>query len=484
MDHDLSASVSSNNDWKQRYGARHRWVRLTDLPAGITPLRKVRVYRRSKGFLLNWWDPSARKNLSERIEGDLLAVLTRARQIDDRITTMRTSGSPRPGRISHDELMERYLADLVHRADAGEIDPATVARYRSAIDHYRVFCTQTDVSRIYPSPSHVNRGFQLSFAAFLTNREVAGNGRAGAASRPMRSQRYVFDVVRGVYEWALDPDRGGLLPEGFRSPFLKAAVKAHPHHEDPLAEPDITNAMVLELIQVCDLYQLRLFVPLVFFGLRAAEPCLLFAEHMTDDWLKVPCIPELNVLTKGRRDKRFPLLTDLKPYWNLIRGGRTHGLLFERRRVTESMVGVPLHRAPFADLITEYRRRCEQQNVISAAGRSRIRDRVLRDAGGIDYDDIEGEFRMLAGRLGWQRSATVKDLRHLFATTMNNAAMPESYTRYLMGHSPGRGVALNFYTHLNRLAEHYSEAVRREWGELVNAVLGRLKTLTQGQNTL
>jgi len=471
---------SVQDSWTERYGQKHRWERLDSFPPGITPLRKVRIYHRGTHHILNWWDPGARKNVSERVEGDLLAVLIRARQIDDRITALRTSGMPKPPRIGHDELVERYLDDLRRRADAGEIDPATVARYRAALDHYRAFCDQAEINRIYPSPARVNRGFQLSFAAFLANREIAGNGRAGAPAKPMRSQRFVLDIVRGVYEWALDPDRGGLLPEGFRSPFLKAAVKASPYHEDPLNEPDVTNAMAIDLIQACDLYQLRLFVPLLFFGLRAAEPCTLFIEHMTEEWLKIPCIPELNVLTKGRRDKRFPLLAEMKPFWDLLRGGRTHELLFERRRVLEGSLNAPLHRAPLVDLIAEYRRRCEKEQ--SAAGRARVRDRLLRDAGGIDYDDVQGEFASLAIRLGWPRRATVKDLRHLFATTMNNAAMPESYTKYLMGHSPGRGVALNSYVHLNRLAEHYAEAVQKEWSGLLKPVLDRLRSLTQCSN--
>lgn len=471
-------SVSAT--WTERYGPKHRWERVATFPTGMTPPRKVRIYRRGSHHVLNWWDPEARKNLSERIEGDLLAVFMRARQIDDRVTNLRSAGVKKSRRIGHDELVERYLLDLLRRADAGEIDPATLARYRAALDHYRAFCTQTEINRIYPSTSHVNRGFQLSFTAFLANREVAGNGRVGARAKPMRSQRYVLDVVRGIYEWALDPDRGGLLPEGFRSPFLKATVKARPHHEDPLAEPDITSAMAIDLLQACDLYQLRLFVPLLFFGLRAAEPCTLFIEHMTEEWFKIPCIPELNVLTKGRRDKRFPLLADMKPFWDLLRGDRTHGLLFERRRVVDGTLDAPLHRAPLVDLIAEYRRRCEKDQ--SAAGRARIRDRLLRDAGGIDYDDIQGEFTGLATRLGWPRRATVKDLRHLFATTMNNASMPESYTKYLMGHAPGRGVALYSYVHLNRLAEHYAEAVRKEWGGLLRSVLDRLNSLKLSSN--
>jgi DDE superfamily endonuclease len=60
------------------------------------------------------------------------------------------------------------------------------------------------------------------------------------------------------------------------------------------------------LAKACDSYQLRLFVPMLLFGLRATEPCLLFREFLDSGWLRVPCLPELDYLTKGRRDKRFP----------------------------------------------------------------------------------------------------------------------------------------------------------------------------------
>src|SRR5205814_4483386 len=60
---------------------------------------------------------------------------------------------------------------------------------------------------------------------------------------------------------------------------------------DPLAAPDVTMDMAAAFVRVCDLFQLRLFVPVILFGLRAAEPCGLFAEHLSEDWLGVPATP-------------------------------------------------------------------------------------------------------------------------------------------------------------------------------------------------
>lgn len=119
--------------------------------------------------------------------------------------------------------------------------------------------------------------------------------RAGAATvRPMRGQRFILDTVRGLFEWAIDPARGGLLPDGFRSPFRQSGEARTVFRGDPSAEPDVTLAMATDFVRACDEYELRLFVPLVLFGLRAAEPCFLFRERVQSDWLLVPNIPDWN----------------------------------------------------------------------------------------------------------------------------------------------------------------------------------------------
>ena len=78
--------------------------------------------------------------------------------------------------------------------------------------------------------------------------------------------------------------------------------------------------------------------------------------------------------------------------------------------------------------------------------------------------------------MDWPAAATLKDFRHLFCTTLGNAAMPEAYRRYLMGHAPEKA-AVVAYSHLNELRRHYAEAVRREWTPLINAVVERLLAL-------
>ena len=111
-----------------------------------------------------------------------------------------------------------------------------------------------------------------------------------------------------------------------------------------------------------------------------------------------------------------------------------------------------------------------------AVVRKRLRDEVLHDAGGLRYDHVEQEFGNLTRSLNWPAAASLKDLRHLFATTLGNTPMPEGYRRYLMGQAPGKA-AIVAYSHLNELRRHYTDAVRREWAPLLGAINLRLHNL-------
>jgi hypothetical protein len=461
--------------WSARYGERHRLVWVKDFPAGIAAPAKVRIYRRRAHYVLQWWDPAARRNLSDRIDGDLVSAIARARLIDERLAHFR-SGGRGARRLGHEDLVERFVADLRRRADAGAVEPATVRRYSAALAHYRAFCSQPEVIKSHPHAAGVNRDFRLAFAAFLAGRAVTMNGSPTAPARRMKGQPFVLDTVRAMLEWAADPDRGNLLPDGFRNPFLRRGEPRQPFKGDPLAEPDVTSPMALDFMKACDLYQLRLFAPTLLFGLRAAEPCFLFVEYLDGDWLRVPCNADLAYHTKGRRDKRFPLIADLRPLWEALRNGRSHGLLYERRPVAEGRENALLRGASLADLVGEFRGRCAAGHAPNAADRLRLRSALLKEAGAVGYDRIQQEFGGLARKLDWPASATLKDFRHLFCTTMGNAAMPEAYRRYLMGHSPEKA-AVAAYTHLNELRRHYAKAVRREWAPLVAVILERLQAL-------
>ena len=75
---DCQRQADTASPWVQRYSSKHRWQRLTDFPMGLLPSVKVRIYHRTNHFILQWWDPGAKRNLAERINGDLLAAAEEA----------------------------------------------------------------------------------------------------------------------------------------------------------------------------------------------------------------------------------------------------------------------------------------------------------------------------------------------------------------------------------------------------------------------
>jgi hypothetical protein len=75
--------------------------------------------------------------------------------------------------------------------------------------------------------------------------------------------------------------------------------------------------------------------------------------------------------------------------------------------------------------------------------------------------------------LGWPAAATIKDLRHLCNTALANGRMPEHERRYLLGQEPGKGVIVR-YTHFNKLAEHYQQAVEHELAPVLQVLRRRV----------
>ena len=172
-------NTDSESVWRGRYGAKHRPIRVTGLP-GVTLPQKVRIYARDQHFLLQWWEPTCKKTISQRIDGDVLEAIVRGREIESRLVNYRSSGSATP-RLDHTEVVAVFLKDLEKRADAGEIDPGTTTRYRAPLEqHYLAFVCRPDVAHKYPHVTNINRSFRLDFSQFLQSRQISPNGNGNA----------------------------------------------------------------------------------------------------------------------------------------------------------------------------------------------------------------------------------------------------------------------------------------------------------------
>ncbi len=466
----------NGRSWNQRYGVEHQLRRIRKFPEGILPPKKVRIYRRRDHFLLQWWDPGEKRTQNVRVEGDLVTAISQARGIDERLTHF-NAASTAPRRVPHEQLVNGFVGHLRQRANAGEIDVSTACRYESALRHYLDFAQQPGLTAAQRYAAGIDREFQLQLGSYLNNLRIAPNGRASATIRPMKGQAFVLDVVRSMLEWAADPERGNLLPEGFRNPFNQRARSTQRVARDPLKPPDITTKMATELVQTADRIQLAIFAPLLLYGLRPGELGWLFAEHVQAGWLSVPNILELDYTTKGRRDKRFPLVPCLANLWNLESRAGT-GMIYAYRAAAEGQRKPPLAGQSLGELTSELRNRYVVSGSGGAIERRQVRDRLMKDAGQLSYDHIEDEFQQLARRLRWPAGATLKDFRHLFASCLQNTGMPEFYRRYLMGHAFGNAPIIT-YTHLTeeKVGEHYQRALVTELSPLVESIQRRAADL-------
>ncbi|HJN08216.1 MAG TPA: hypothetical protein QF564_05960 [Pirellulaceae bacterium] len=475
-----SASKNGHSDatsWSEKYGGRHGLQRVREFPQGIRPPQRVRIYARGERFLLQWWDPRERATLNERVNGDLVEAISRARDIDTRLEHSNSSGR-KPQRCELTEVIDHYTADLQRRADAGEIDIGTVCRYEASLRrHFVPFVQQLAVSKKYPHAAKIDREFQLEFAAHMNHVQVSPNGHENSRRRPIKQPGFVLDVVRAMLEWASDPDRGNLLPDGFRNPFSSRKRGTRQVVIDPLSEPDITIPMATSLIEVCDPFQLSIFAPLLFYGLRPSELGWIFHENIEAEWLRVPCRADLDYFTKGRRDKSFPIVDCLRPLWDACSRSAT-GLLYVNRGVAEGRSNPDFLGWSADQLATEFRRRCVAIKGPDARQRRRIRDQVMKESGQLKYDHVEAEFKKLSSRLEWPAEATLKDLRHLFCTCLEDAAVPEFYRRYMMGQSFGK-TPIVAYTHITEspVKTYYQVALESKFAPIVDAIEHRWQAL-------
>ncbi len=244
--------------------------RITNWPPGIDPPRRVRIYWRRDHWLLQWWEPKQRKNVAESIVGDLISAIARAREIERRLEHFSASGH-RSGKIGHDQLVNRFLADLDLRANAGEIEPSSVRRIASALSHYRKFAAQRRIAHGYRFVVGVDRVFAQQLRAFLVT--PSQNCAATSSTQyPLKDPSNVMGAARAMYAWAADPDRGAQLPEGFRYPFRQAGSN-RVLSVDPFGEPDISIDMAVKMLKYADAHQLRLLAPILFLGSAPPNLC-------------------------------------------------------------------------------------------------------------------------------------------------------------------------------------------------------------------
>lgn len=460
--------------WSCRYGDRHRYLPILDDPLLPNSRRgRIRIYQRGKNdkpniqrFILNWFEGG--RNCKRTVLGDKFTAVAEADRINQRLDSLGRSGLA--GRqISLSLLIERYTEHLNKRADAGEISARSAVRYKNALSYLLQFADESaGISRA--QTGKVDDSFVLEFKAYLRNLKVHPNGHPNAQLKPLSEAgiRFILSAVRSVWQWALEHNPP-LLPEESGNPFRKHVGSRSPRNL--VTPPDLNTSDIVKLIQTADRYQLILLMPLILYGLRAAEPCFLMVEdwNCKDHLLTVSCVPDLDYKTKSRIDKVFPVPPILDRLLRLATKGRPGGPLLPSRAHFESGEVASLLLATKQQMAQEYHKRLDGH--CSAASRLKVLANLFHDAGGVSYDQLSHEFQQMVGCANLTSHPTLKSLRHFFAAALEKANISYFTRKYFMGHRVRRD-PLAVYTSIN------FDEIRSEFDRLLNGPMAPIITAT------
>jgi integrase len=282
-----------------------------------------------------------------------------------------------------------------------------------------------------------------AFVRYLRTVQVAPNGHANSRRRHLLDKgiKYILCCCRTMFNYARK--RRHLSPYA-ENPFSELDLDRIPvDNARPIVlfTPDQERAF----LEACDAWQFPLFLTLMMTGLRPGELCHLLLPDDLDlagRVLRVREKPQLGWHVKTRNEREVPLV---EPFVNVLRihiGRRTRGPVFLRRVIRDSSAVLSLADRAEADLQLEAARRVAAQeddsaDDLSRQERLRIARSVWRDAGTMKIEEIRKEFMRLTMAIAAGHLTAPKMLRHLFATTLQDANVDPLIRCELMGHAVG-----------------------------------------------
>lgn len=474
----LAVVSSPPSKWSRRYGRRHAYQRLPD-QLGLKDGRRGRVTIYQRGsesdtagnfrFVLSWSAQGKRRK--ETFIGDVFAAVARADEINDDVASHRTQHDVR--RCALSELVEHFVAELHQRAAAGDLAPATPQRYASALRH--LLDLENDTNGAWMP----TRDWALELKARLNGKLIASNGHPNTTKRSLRQSgvAYILATAAALIRWAVERER---LPA--------TALAVVPHLHQRRKPTRVTNPVPITHEQLNLLFaaaespaELLPIALIAYHGLRPSEAAWLMAERIDFEggWITYGGIEELGHRTKGNVEKRLPIPEHLRQLLESVLGDRRTGPVLLRATGPNLHAD---HRSPCAPRHSPSPRRSSGRRRTGGSTRAtgpRRRDvpplaalcarvradapnswsarhaagkRALLAAGGVDGDHLRRLFRRLARRAGLPRAITPKALRHLFATTLEQAGVGYYTRRYMLGHAVserGRRDATAVYTHVD-----------------------------------
>jgi integrase len=201
-----------------------------------------------------------------------------------------------------------------------------------------------------------------------------------------------------------------------------------------------TSEQQVALVRACDDWQFPIFLTLMLTGLRSGELGHLLLPDDLDfqqNLLFVRNRMNLGWQVKTRNERTIPLIPCLADVLKLVVGTRTHGPIFLRRKF-------PLECLPTWSSVSaaemELCERIQQFEVNQGVAccrqmKAKLAARLWIEWGRVESDRIRIEFMRLAREVGAPEITAPKTLRHLFATTLQDANVDPLIRNELMGHS-------------------------------------------------
>lgn len=421
---------------------------------------RVKAYLRGRCWYLQYQDGGAR--FRPRVGPDVDAARRLAAQTNAQLETGDVAVLAfEPVAIG--DLRQRWLD---HHEHVLRSSVHTVARYRTASQHLVDFLR--DVRPVRLASQFTPRDAE-AFARHLRTVEVAPNGHANSAKRPLMDKgvKFILECCRALFAYAAKRRHLSAYAE---NPFVQIEVDRVPVEQ---VKPIVlfTPDQERRFLEACDDHQFPVFLTLMLTGLRPGELCHLLLPDDLDlaaGVLRVRNKPRLGWQVKTRAERDVPLVPALADVLRIAVGGRTTGPVFRQRRCAGADHVPPLDGRTPAELEAEANARLALEQATLRRGLTRAeRGAVLRgawrDVAVLKEDRVRSEFIRVALKVGLPLATAPKALRHMFATALQDANVDPLVRNALMGHAsglgqrPGAGLGMTaVYTHTR------AETVRRQ----------------------
>jgi len=389
----------------------------------------VRGYLRGSVWYLYYHEQGQRRRPRVGPDKDV------ARQMAAQINSQLEVGAPSSlsfEPISLIELREKWLARHEHVLRSSV---QTIRRYRTATEHLLRYIKEVRPIKVV---SNFHASHAEDFVRYLRSIRIAPNGHPNSAKRPLLDKgiQYILETCRTLFAFAMK--RRHLSPYA-ENPFTALELGRLPiEHVRKIVLPSTEQQVAL--LKACDDWQFPIFLTLMLTGLRPGElghlllpEDLDFQQHL----LFVRNRINLGWQVKTRNERTIPLVSGLAQVLKLVVGDRIHGPVFLRRKFD-------CNRLPswssIAAAVQELSTRIEQfeasQQIASCRNTTaNFAARLWTEWGFVEPDRIRCEFMRLTKQIGTPDMTAPKTLRHLFATTLQDANVDPMIRNELMGHS-------------------------------------------------